>query len=126
MMVGLWVNIYHTMETLEVTKCQPLTKRSVNELTIPKKSVTISQVIARLCGGGFKHFLLSSLYLGEMIQFDEHMFPIGLTAPPSRNMFFVFFFWSYLLRPMKISLEDTFDRTVTIGFIENSHGNWLL
>ena len=29
-----------------------------------------------LLGGGFKHFLFSSLF-GEMIQFDEHIFQMG-------------------------------------------------
>ena len=35
-------------------------------------------------GGGFKYFLFSSLP-GEMIQFDEHIFQIGLLQPPTRK-----------------------------------------
>ena len=34
-------------------------------------------------GGGFKHFLIFTLKIGEMIQFDDHIFQLGL-KPPTR------------------------------------------
>jgi len=40
-------------------------------------------VTKRQLGGGFKHFVSSSL-LGEMIQFDEHIFQMG-RKPPTRQ-----------------------------------------
>ena len=36
-----------------------------------------------LLGGGFKHFLCLPL-LGEMIQFDVHIFQMGGEKPPTR------------------------------------------
>ena len=42
-------------------------------------------------GGGFKHFLFSTLP-GEMIQFDEHIFQMGLVQPPNSRVFWGRFF----------------------------------
>ena len=40
-------------------------------------------------GGGFKHVLFLPLP-GEMIQFDEHIFQLGLVQPPPKYMFYHF------------------------------------
>jgi len=45
----------------------------------------------RFPGGGFI-FLFSPL-LGEMIQFDEHIFQMGLVQPPTSMALCVFFLW---------------------------------
>ena len=37
--------------------------------------------ITRSLGGGFNDFLNVHPYLGEMIQFDEHMLEMGLKPP---------------------------------------------
>ena len=41
-------------------------------------------------GGGFMFFYFHP-YLGEMIQFDEHIFQRGLVKPPTRSEF-----WGHL------------------------------
>ena len=44
----------------------------------------ISMLVLREVDWQFKYFFMCSPIPGEMIQFDEHIFPDGLVQPPTR------------------------------------------